>query len=335
MSLMQQANQQPKKFELFQLIRIVNRYTQASNRPFELVVEAEPMPDNARAQVSDFQLLASKAVIRSNKSSLTSGNAAVPMYIYEELLKAFHNEDLALFDFLNIFNDRYFKLYAKTVDKSHLLLSEELDRFARYQQQDQGQVHTSLMHCMSNLCALPVNDKTENWAYLGLLLGMGNRSIHNLQQALSHYFQLELKVWSKELNKHQLGQESWSRLGSDNADMASLKPQNTQLGMGLLAGQRCWLSRQRIIISVSPTSQQQLLELLENKDWYQQMSDMVRLHLRDKTEISIYLKAPGFWFPPLILSSDPQKTIRLGRGFHLKTTRHHQPIIYLIHLEKD
>ncbi|WDD99156.1 type VI secretion system baseplate subunit TssG [Thalassomonas actiniarum] len=328
MSIVQQALSRPEQFDLVQLIRIINRYTQTAQQPFELVLEADPMPNNRYASISDFSVSGSQAKITSCETSLSSGNAVVPVYIYEELLKAFHNEEYALYDFLNIFNDRYFHLYARTVEKSYLLLTEESDRFFARDRHNATRQQEQLVDCIAALSGLPAGEQTKKWLGYGLMLGMPNRSRHQLQQVLQDYFALTLSVRSKALSKHQLTEESWTRIGG-------AKPQNNQLGQGFLLGQRCYLAQQRLIITIEPENANQLAQLYQDNLWYLEMADMARCYLRDKTEIEIYLKAPDNWFKRMALSPVPGESVRLGMGFHIKSSQQHHAVVYLIHLVKD
>ena len=335
MSLIQQAQAQPNKFELVQLIRIINRHLTQSPNPFELIIEADPMPDNLNSQISEFKFIGKKAIISSSKTSLTSGYTVVPVYIYEELLKAFHGEDYALFDFLNIFNDRYFKLFARTQEKTHLLLTDEIDRYFKKDRQSHSSV-SQLTNCIAQLTGLPDSQKTKKWLGYSLMLGLPNRSLKNLQQMLTDYFGVKVTTYCNFLNKHQLTQESWTRLGPKrNAENASNCGQNNQLGQGFLLGQRCWLSKQKINITVEAKDQDELQKLVNDTSWYKELADMTRYYLRDKTEIGIFLKAPDIWFKRTKLSSKQDETFCLGRGFHIKSTQQDKPVVYLIHLVKD
>jgi predicted component of type VI protein secretion system len=335
MSLIQQAQAQPDKFELVQLIRIINRHLAQSPNPFELVIEADPMPDNLNSEISEFKFIGKKAIISSSKTSLTSGYTVVPVYIYEELLKAFHGEDYALFDFLNIFNDRYFKLFARTQEKTHLLLTDEVDRYFKSDQQSHGSV-SQLTNCIAQLTSLPDSPQTKKWLGYSLMLGVPNRSQNNLQQILTDYFGVKVTTYCTYLSKHQLTQESLTRLGPKrNAQNESSCGQNNQLGQGFLLGQRCWLSKQKINITVEAKDEAELKKLTSDDAWYKELADMTRYYLRDKTEIGIFLKAPDKWFERTKLSAKQNETLCLGRGFHIKSTQQDKPVVYLIHLVKD
>jgi len=330
-SLIDQARKEPEQFDLVQLIRVLNRHFAKAAKPFELVIEADPMPNNSPAEISEFDLIGEKAIISSSKTSLTSGYSVVPIYIYEELLTAFHDEQFALTDFLNIFNDRYFKLYVRTVEKTHLILIDEIDRYfnsGSFQQKHQQKQRTQLANCLAQLSALPDESETKNWLGYSLMLGSPNRSLDDLQNVLADYFSLKVSINSGQLNKYKLEEESWTRLGSNKA-------LNNQLGRGFLLGQRCWLSKQRINVTLEANSLDRFNFLVEENAWYRELSQMARCYLRDKTEIAIYLKAPESWFQRIQLSAKIEKTVRLGRGFHLKNSQQNKPVVYLIHLVKD
>ncbi|MCJ8318841.1 MAG: type VI secretion system baseplate subunit TssG [Colwellia sp.] len=340
--LLDQALSEPELFDLVPLIRILNRHFAESPKPFELVIEADPMPNNIATEISDFELIDQKAIISSSKTSLTSGYSVVPVYIYEELLTAFHNEQYALTDFLNIFNERYFKLYVRTVQKTHLILTDEIDRYfnsASFQKKYHRRQQVQLTTCLAQLTALPDEPENKNWLGYSMMLGSPNRSLDDLQQVLADYFSLKVTINSGQLNKFKLDQENWTRLGKKNSINGRLNAgctqQNNQLGRGFLLGQCCWLSKQRINITITAKSKEQLNFLNDDTAWLRELAHMTRCYLRDKTEIAIYLKAPDSWFKRIQISVDTEKTARLGRGFHLKNSQQNKPVVYLIHLVKD
>lgn len=330
-SFIEEAKNAPEQFELVQLIRLLNRHFSSLAKPFELVIEADPMPNNIESEISDFDLVGQKAIISSSKTSLTSGYSVVPIYIYEALLTAFHDEQYALTDFLNIFNDRYFKLHIRTVEKTHLLLSEEIDRYLNstaFQQKHHKKQHSQLANCIAQLTALPDEPEVNRWLGYSLMLGSPNRSLSDLQAILADYFSLNVSIESGQLNKYKLEQENWTRLGREHSA-------NNQLGRGFLLGKRCWLSKQRINITLEADVIERFNELIEENIWYRELAQMARYYLRDKTEVAIYLKAPESWFQRIQLSSNIEKTVRLGRDFHLKNSQQNKPVNYLIHLVKD
>jgi len=341
--LIEQVQQAPENFDLVQLVRVLNRHFSKVAKPFELIIEADPLPNNIDAEISDFDLVGQKAIISSSKTSLTSGYSVVPIYIYEELLTAFHEEQYALADFLNIFNDRYFKLYVRTVEKTHLLLTDEIDRYLNsrsFQLKHHKKAQVQLASCLAQLSALPDEVEVKNWLGYSMILGSPNRSLDDLQQVLADYFSLKVSIYSGQLNKYKLDQESWTRLGvrkplNNEEKKAKISEQNNQLGRGFLLGQRCWLSKKRVNITLEAESKQQLEFLVDDSAWSRELANITRSYLRDKTEVAIYLKAPDSWFQSIQLSVDIEKTVRLGRGFHLKNSQQNKPVVYLNHLVKD
>jgi len=342
-SLIEQAKKEPEDFDLVQLVRVLNSHFSKVTKPFELIIEADPMPNNIEAEVSDVDFVGQKVIVSSSKTSLTSGYSVVPTYIYEELLTAFHDEQYALVDFLNIFNDRYFKLYVRTVEKTHLLLTDEIDRYINsvsFQQKHHKKSQVQLASCLAQLSALPDELEVKNWLGYSMILGSPNRSLDDLQQVIADYFSLKVSINSGQLNKYKLDQENWTRLGvnkplNNQKNNGQFLPQNNQLGRGFLLGQRCWLSKKRINITLEAKSQDQLKLLVDETAWSRELANMTRSYLRDKTEIAIYLKAPDSWFQSIQLSVDIDKTVRLGRGFHLKNSQQSKPVVYLNHLVKD
>jgi len=333
-ALISSALVEPDKFNLVQLVRVINRYLAKAATPFDLVIEADAMPNNFSGQITALSFEQNKATITSSQTSLSSGNAVVPLYIYETLLTAFHQEQYALTDFLNIFNNRYFKLFARTVEQKHLLLVDEIDRFFQ-DNTNQKQQHISLANCIAQIAGLPNNKQTNSWLGYGLILGSPNRSIKSLQQVLCDFFSLAITVKSEPLTQYQLSPQCWTQLGSTKGGDGKNTGKNNQLGQGFLLGKKTWLSNQSINITVQVETAQQLQLLTDDNAWFQELAQMTRYYLRDKTELAIYLEAPNKWFKRTVLSNISDKTVRLGRGFHITSSQQDEPIVYLIHLVKD
>lgn len=343
--LINKALAEPEAFSLLQLMRIINRQLANSSQPFQLVISADPMPNNTANEISDFTLQENCALITSSKSSLTSGDAAVPQYIYQALLQAFHQEDYALHDFLNMLNDRYFKLYARTIEKTHLLLTDEVDRYFKLENHPQ-KPQRALASCIAQLTSLPAVEESKNWLGYSLMLGKPNRSQRDLQQILSDYFSLSISIQCNKLTKHQLSQENWTRLGVLKKQVFRIgntkknssqhnTGQNNQLGQGFLLGKRCWLAKQKMNITITAQSEEQLQMLSRHNAWYLELAQMSRFYLRDKTPIAIYLQAPENWFSRSKISLNSEETVCLGRGFYLPNSTQDKAITYLIHLVKD
>lgn len=338
--LISKAIAQPRAFNLLQVMRIINRHLANSAIPFNLVISADPIPNNNQSQISELTWLGNGAEITTPQSSLSSGEATIPLYVYEALLDAFHKEEYALTDFLNILNDRYYKLYARTVEKSHLLLTDEVDRYFKRENHPQKAQH-ALATCISQLTGLPDDPATNNWLGYSLKLGSANRSQADLRQVLSDYFSLSVQIHSSEITKHQLSSDNWTQLSahknSDDIyhDVKQDVCKNNQLGRGFLLGQRCWLKKQKMFITISPENAEQLQMLISHNAWYLELAQMTRYYLRDNTHIAIYLKAPDSWFPRSTLSTNAEETVCLGRGFHINSAPQDKDIVYLIHLVKD
>ncbi len=338
--LIKKALAEPEAFSLLQLMRIINRQVANSAQPFQLVIAADPMPNNADNEITDFSWIDNSALITSSESSLTSGDAAVPQYIYQALLEAFHHEDYALHDFLNMLNDRYFRLYARTIEKTHLLLTDEVDRYFVRENHPQ-KPQRALASCIAQLTSLPTVEENKNWLGYSLMLGKPNRSQRDLQQILSDYFSLSIKIKSSKLSKHQLSQDNWTRLGVMTQQKFTVNRtqkntgQNNQLGQGFLLGKRCWLAKQKMNITITVQSEEQLKMLSSHNAWYLELAQMCRFYLRDKTPISIYLQAPENWFARSKISINTEETVCLGRGFYMPNQLQDKAITYLIHLVKD
>jgi|GEM_PF-2452090 len=338
--LITKALAEPEAFSLLQLMRIINRQLANSAQPFQLVIAADPMPNNTANEISDFSWQGNSALITSSESSLTSGDAAVPQYIYQALLQAFHQEDYALHDFLNMLNDRYFKLYARTIEKTHLLLTDEVDRYFKRENHPQ-KPQRALASCIAQLTSLPAVEENKNWLGYSLLLGKPNRSQRDLQQILSDYFSLSIKIHCSKLTKHQLSQENWTSLGGLKKQTFTINSrqkntgQNNQLGQSFLLGKRCWLAKQKMNITITAQSEEQLQMLSRHNAWYLELAQMSRFYLRDKAPIAIYLKAPEHWFARSKISTNTDETVCLGRGFYLPNSSKDNAITYLIHLVKD
>ena len=323
MSLAAKLGQSGSEFELVQLLRLVAKHRQQDG--FKRIrIQANPHPHGAERQVDNVMFNAQGVTIAANQTSLSSGSAVVPAYVYEELLSAYHQESFSLSDFLNIFNDRYFKQFAKVKASGHLLLNLELDKQKKL---SETRAQT-LMDSLCQVAGVPNRQQFASWVRHAFGLGLGTRSLPLLKRMLSDYFDFDVSLRVKPVSKYRLAQSECSRLGQ--------KGQNNQLGKGLFLGSRCWVPLRRINVTIRPKNQQELLFLKKDRAWRHELANMVRFYLRDKTEVAVFLKAPGTWYDSARLSSDREQTVRLGRGFHLSGSRlGSEQITNLLHLVKD
>ncbi|GAK20080.1 hypothetical protein JCM19052_555 [Vibrio sp. JCM 19052] len=112
------------------------------------------------------------------------------------MLFALHNDDHALKDFLDVFNQRHFELAAQLELAPHLLVQKEL-----------AKEKTDLLKQLANL-------KHEHGALFqySLLFAQGHRNLETLEQILNDYFPYQIDVSTKSHERRQLPASSLTRL---------------------------------------------------------------------------------------------------------------------------
>lgn len=201
MSFINDLTQHPQQYDFAQAMRLLTHWINQTPNRVKLVLKAEAMPTGDASEIQYFSLKNNRLKLRLAKQALSGVKGVIPNYIYEELLAALHNDDHALKDFLDVFNQRYFEIVSQLETGSWLVVQNEL-----------YPAKTALLNHIATL-------KKNHGKYFqySMLLSQGQRSLSTLSQMLNDYFPFAIQVSTKTHERRQLPSDSLTRLGQKRA----------------------------------------------------------------------------------------------------------------------
>lgn len=289
MNIIKDLSQNPQQYDFAQAMRMLSHFIEHSESRVQLVLKAEAMPTGDASEIQYFSLKSNKAKFRLAKQALSGVKGVIPYYIYEELLLALHDDDHALKDFLDVFNQRYFELVSQLESRQWLLVQNELNSDK-----------TQLLHHIAAL--------KEEHAHLfqySLLLNQSSRSLTGLEQILNDYFPYEIDVTAKRFERRQLPSDSLTRLGTNQA-------YNSRIGQGFLIGKTCLTHFTHLLVSIRPANEQELLDIQNDAMLADCMKTLIQHYLKDNTPVSIYLEVKRAYLARPKLSSNMNQAAKLG-----------------------
>lgn len=307
MTVIADLTQNPDKYDFAQAMRLLARFISDSPQRLDLVLKAEAMPTGDASEIQYFSLKGKRIKLRLAKQALSGVKGVIPYYIYEELLAALHEDDHALKDFLDVFNQRYFELIAQLETQPWLLVQNEL--------------YPDKTRLLNQLAAL--KEQHGHFFQYAFLLGQSSRSLGAIEQMLNDYFPFHIEVAAKHYERRQLPIDSLTRLGSH-------PDYNCRIGQGFLIGKTCLTHFNHLIVSIKPSSEQQLWDIQNDPMLADCMRDLIQHYLRDNTPISIYLKVKREYLSRPKLSSNSNLAAKLGEVDCLAPERKPQQMISIL-----
>ncbi|NOH80009.1 type VI secretion system baseplate subunit TssG [Vibrio sp. RE86] len=289
MNVINDLTQNTNKYDFAQAVRLLNHFAKQSPEKIKLILKAEAMPTGDASEIQYFSLKNNKAKLRLAKQALSGVKGVIPYYIYEELLAALHDDDHALKDFLDVFNQRYFELVSQLEVRPWLAIQNELE--------------PEKSKLLNQLSAL--KDTHGHLFQYTFLLNQGSRNLSALEQILNDYFPYDIEVATKPQERRQLPVDSLTRLGTHST-------YNSRIGQGFLIGKTCLTHYSHLVVSIMPSSEQDLIDIQNDAQLAKTMRGLIEHFLRDNTPVSIYLKVKRAYLSRPTLSSNMQSAAKLG-----------------------
>ncbi|TFH90621.1 type VI secretion system baseplate subunit TssG [Vibrio ouci] len=289
MNIIKDLSHNPQQYDFAQAMRMLSQFIESAETRVQLVLKAEAMPTGDASEIQYFSLKNNKAKFRLAKQALSGVKGVIPYYIYEELLLALHDDDHALKDFLDVFNQRYFELVAQLESRQWLLVQNELNADK-----------TQLLHHIAAL-----KDEHAHLFQYSLLLNQNSRSLTGLEQILNDYFPYEIEVTTKHFERRKLPSDSLTRLGANQA-------YNSRIGQGFLIGKTCLTHFTHLLVSIRPANEQELSDIQNDAMLADCMKTLIQHYLKDNTPVSIYLEVKRAYLARPKLSSNMNQAAKLG-----------------------
>ena len=279
---------------------------------------AEVLPAYYQSEVLNVEPVAGGAYsIKTSVSALSGNDNSIPNCMFKEALAAsFDMGNDAPLNFLDTFNNRYYRLYCETQQKHDLTYQMEEETF---QWNRHRQSMTNMLACLTGQSAeaSPIAE-SHLIQYTGLL-GLKLTCPLALKGILDDYFDAEFTIDRSELDYFPLTPCSLTQIGRQG--------QNQLLGLGALVGKSTPMVGQRLNIKICPNNYQHYLKIRNDKKMIQAVDHLVRSYMGVNTKYALYMKVNSQYLPRARLSSDRKQALRIGQSAWMNNQSNSQQFV--------
>ena len=233
---------------------------------------------------------------------------ALPTYYTEYIRARLRAKDTTLAAFLDMFNHRMISLFYQAWEKYRFYVAYERgerDRMSRYLMDLIGIGTAGLQRRL--------NVRDEVLLFFSGLLSLTPRSTMGLEQLLSDYFDVPIRV--EQFAGAWFPLERNSQCQFDRGDSYS-----EQLGVGAVVGDEVWDPQSGIRVRVGPLSFQQYLDFLPNGSAYEPLKSLTRFYTNGELSFEVQLVLKREEVPGCHLGASGEQGPRLGWVTWAKTT---------------
>ena len=293
MSVMAELMRHPERFEFIQLIRLLRH----QHREQDLTLLAEPVPVGMVSEVRAID----GTEVRLGLEALSGVKGVLPDYLQEAMLVQLYRDEHALQAFLDVLNQRYYRLLQAALERGSLLLREEQEQCADSSLTRRIYQHDSL----KQLAAL--GSQQQQLFEYSLLLGLKSRNLSGLKQVLSGYFGVGIALKSNLQKRYRLEADSCTRLGVVDG-------RNQSLGQGSLLGRTASLQYQTLEIHIIPATHDEYVRIQNDEQFAQAVRELAAVYLRDPVDLRLYLYVRRAFIQRPAISATAGQAFRLGEG---------------------
>jgi type VI secretion system protein ImpH len=276
--------EQPFAFRFFQAVRLleqagrgasIGRFQDPKSEPVRF--GAHPSLAFPASEIQEWNERATPPRMIVNFMGLIGPSGVLPHVYTELVLERRRDKDLALQDFLDLFNHRLLSLFYRAWKRDHFGLqreSEPRDRLAFYLGSLAGIGTDGLQE------RLEVSDETLAY-YVGLL-SLQPRSAVALRQILMDYFQVPVEI--------QQFVGLWRRLSAgDTCTFQDGRLPAEMLGGGAVVGDAIWDQQSTVRIILGPLTLRQYDDFLPGRKGHQRLRQITRFFSRDQIDFEVRL----------------------------------------------
>lgn len=329
--------EQPYRFEFFQAVRVLEHlFVEQGDRPGDVVGKRLRFPNTLSlgfpaSEIEQLELLANtpeqglerverwQAHFQKHLESVTltpaffgllGGQGALPLSYTERLgeREVFHR-DRAARAFLDIFSNRATALFYGAWKKYRLALQYELDRQGRFLPLTQALCGLTQHSRSKETASGGVSDQAL--AYYSGAIGQRPLSAAYLQQVLSEYFRVPMRIEQFVGGWHSVPVDQRSHLGAPGL----------VLGRNALVGGRVWQRDLRMCLWVGPLVRETFDDFLPGATAAKALATWLTLMVGSSLEIEVCLILRADQVGGVSLS--PRGSRRLGRDAFLVTQSEH------------
>lgn len=307
--LISELQEEPWRFEFFQLVRLLERQACSGEGRSRLPVGYFHLPRREALRFAGVpQLHFSAAPVSSVETDeqhadesqygqarrrvdvtfwgLIGATGVLPFHYSEQVLRQLRIKDEALKDFLDLFVHRSLSLFYRAWSKHRPALA-----FEALRHQGERLSRDRFGDAMRGLIGLSQRKDAAFDRQEGIFLNvsglMARRvcSAGALQQAILQLFGLRVRVRSFTGNWQTLPEDVWSRIGAP----AGLGCQN-DLGGGAMLGQRAWATQNKFTVEVDHIDYPRFMDVVAGRRTRKALYDLIRMMAGPALEFDLSLK---------------------------------------------
>jgi type VI secretion system protein ImpH len=285
-ALEQQLNDEPYRFEFFQAMRLMERFSRGR---VSLGRFAHPRNEVARVGVQNTTLFPASEIqsltlregeaplVRVNFMGLTGPLGVLPLYYTQLVSERVRAHDTALRDFLDIFNHRIISLFYQAWEKYRFSIEYERggrDPFSHHLLDFIGLGTAGLQNRQS------VAD--QSLMYYSGLLGQHPRSAVALRQLLEDYFDVAVEI--------EQFTGAWYRLTPEMQCCLEREPSDSErVAVGAVVGDEVWDEQSRVRIVLGPLTLDRYLDFLPTGTAFEPLRGLVKFYSSDELDFEVKL----------------------------------------------
>ncbi|WP_028023310.1 type VI secretion system baseplate subunit TssG [Enterovibrio calviensis] len=247
--------------------------------------------------------------ITTSLSGLSGAKGVMPRSLYKEAIQAvFDEEDHAMADFFDSFNNRYYRLLCQTENKHNLSAQceEETFAWASYRPSITGLL-TNLHGAAGSPKGIPASHFVQ---YTGLI-GLKVTCPETLRCMLEDYFGYPFDVERSELSYQPISQDALTQIGASG--------KNRALGFDALIGKKAAMVGQKLDVKIRPQNYEDYRAIGRDKRLVSAINQMVTQYIGVNLKFRLLMKVDGQYLPRLSLSETQQKGQQLGQSAWIRT----------------
>ncbi|HYD52892.1 MAG TPA: type VI secretion system baseplate subunit TssG [Gemmatimonadaceae bacterium] len=246
-----------------------------------------------------------------NFMGLNGPQGMLPLAYTHQVAARLRAGDATLKEFFDLFNHRVLSLFYRAWQHSHLPAAYE----AAHDGGERDRISPRLReliglgepHVEARLGLPP-----ESLAFYAGLLALQTRPAVGLEQLLGDYFRVPIAVEQFVGGWYPLDLESQTSIGTDWGN-------ETQLGLGAVAGDEIWDPQARARIRVGPLSRARYDDFLPTGEAYGRLMTLARFYANDQIDFEVQLVLERADVPGCVLGDDEAPPTPLGWCTWLKT----------------
>lgn len=248
-----------------------------------------------------------------NFMGLTGPMGALPHHYSELLMDRVRQRDLALRDFLDLFNHRLVALFYRAWEKYHFV--EAYERAAlRHEEDDRlSRILLALMGLGTDGLERRASVEHDALLFYSALFAHHPRSASGLQALLADYFQVRVQI------VQFIGE--WLAVAQEDRTVLGGGKDSNILGGTAFLGRRAWHQQSAFRIEIGPLTLSAFSEFLPSGGAHWPLLSLTRFFVGQELNFEVQLILLGREVPPLRLGAPAERAPRLGWSTWLG--RHH------------